>query len=887
MSSAAPLQTATAKPLQTAGAHQILQRKCECGAGASNLTGECAECSKKKMMGLQTKLRVNEPGDAYEQEADRVAEQVLAKPTHSNVSSTPLRIQRYTGQANGQAGAAPASVDHVLASAGRPLEPALRQDMEQRFGHDFSRVRVHSSGAAEQSAREVNADAFTVGHDIVFGAVRYAPGTSRGNRLLAHELTHTLQQRGGDFRLQRFCTEEGECDGDRGSVATRSSAQVGAPEFLEPGWSDVNDGGVIYKEGKEDEGGANLRPSPKPGAEPHQWLPQNTKVHILKHHRESRWYAVVAMSKDRGKVGYIADWLVARNPPDPNAGIVKIKSGDTPLEIAGRYYSNQGFDVWSKDKRYVVNALLYVNERAKHNFKGSPVIEKRGVKTEWINVEGGSGAPWWTTQVRAGGYLWLPGADYLDAIYEEVASKEGTGSITGDLWRKVKKLYHYAAYGLAFAGGLIHGFSKSLWDALAGLAELIGGVLKSIFTLNVIADVRELGSAIGKMTWEDIKQALGTWADSWAEKLNSDSPWVAGHAHGYLTGYVMAEAAMLLMSGGTLAAAKQAVWGSRLGKALQETRAFQTFVKGVEKVGEVSGKARTAVKAAIEATEKGRLGTVVKAARVTGRVITWTATGLRKILSLPEEIVRYLIKPVIAQLRRLEPWFDRIAELSKRAKRWLFGCASPCKVDVEIMRNRLKSMTNADIERFVDEIDEAAKVPKVKGGKIEDRRVPTGKVRRMEAEDIPRLTKTESLGQVKARIQTVIGKTIADDPAIRQLWDEAAAEVMRGKRLTKDNAAIMYDRTRNKFWKKVRNNPDRFRHAGFAFPRSEQRAPYLGGMRKNVPDAEFTISLDHSAEKAIANNWKLALDPTNLVYEFAAPNSWREIVQMRHPMLRP
>ena len=94
--------------------------------------------------------------------------------------------------------AAPASVDHVLASPGRPLEPALRQDMEQRFGHDFSRVRVHSGAAAEQSARDVNAHAYTVGHNIVFGAGRFAPGTHEGRRLIAHELTHVVQQSGAD-----------------------------------------------------------------------------------------------------------------------------------------------------------------------------------------------------------------------------------------------------------------------------------------------------------------------------------------------------------------------------------------------------------------------------------------------------------------------------------------------------------------------------------------------------------------------------------------------------------------------------------------------------------------------------------------------------------------
>ena len=196
MSKTASLKTATAKPLQTAGASLILQRKCACGAGASGLTGECAECGKK--LGLQTKLRINESGDVYEQEADRVAEQVLAKPAHPGVSSAPPRIQRYTGQATGQADTTPASVDQVLAGPGRPLDPVLRQDMERRFGHDFSRVRVHSSAAAEQSARDVNAHAYTVGHNIVFGAGRFAPGTQEGRGLIAHELTHVVQQSGAE-----------------------------------------------------------------------------------------------------------------------------------------------------------------------------------------------------------------------------------------------------------------------------------------------------------------------------------------------------------------------------------------------------------------------------------------------------------------------------------------------------------------------------------------------------------------------------------------------------------------------------------------------------------------------------------------------------------------
>ncbi len=92
--------------------------------------------------------------------------------------------------------ASPAGVARALTSSARPLEPALRQDMESRFGADFLQVRVHLDSSAAESAREVNAKAYTVGNDIVFGSGRFQPHTEEGRKLLAHELTHVLQQSG-------------------------------------------------------------------------------------------------------------------------------------------------------------------------------------------------------------------------------------------------------------------------------------------------------------------------------------------------------------------------------------------------------------------------------------------------------------------------------------------------------------------------------------------------------------------------------------------------------------------------------------------------------------------------------------------------------------------
>jgi hypothetical protein len=129
----------------------LLQRKCNSCGQHTIAGGTCGSCEKRKGV-LQRKLMIGASNDPLEVEADRVADQVMAGQEHSAESGSALRIQRFTGQAGGQMDRAPASVERVLASSGRPLEPALRQDMEQRFGHDFSRVRLHTGGVTIQGS---------------------------------------------------------------------------------------------------------------------------------------------------------------------------------------------------------------------------------------------------------------------------------------------------------------------------------------------------------------------------------------------------------------------------------------------------------------------------------------------------------------------------------------------------------------------------------------------------------------------------------------------------------------------------------------------------------------------------------------------------------------
>lgn len=172
-----------------------------------------------KPIGIQPRLAVSVSGDTYEKEADRAAERVMRSPesrllgtcacgggcpTCKNEQAAHMRPQMQQAP-TGNVGEmiVPAVVHQVLGSSGRPLDPTIRAFFEPRFGHDFGKVRVHADARAAEAAQSVGAKAFTIGQSTVFGRGQYAPETNRGKQLLAHELTHVIQQSGSRTLLQR------------------------------------------------------------------------------------------------------------------------------------------------------------------------------------------------------------------------------------------------------------------------------------------------------------------------------------------------------------------------------------------------------------------------------------------------------------------------------------------------------------------------------------------------------------------------------------------------------------------------------------------------------------------------------------------------------------
>lgn len=200
-----------------------VQRSCSCGGTCSSCqTRRRGELRRSALSSLQAKLTLGPAHDRYEREADRVASAIARVPSGGPAAPPLPSISKLpTEHRSAQVRNAPSSTGHaapggsdaglahrgrsadaltlasrVIGSPGRPLPTATLHRMSRRFGHDFSQVRVHCDAAAADSARALDARAYTVARDVVFGPGEFAPESNRGRALLAHELTHVVQQGG-------------------------------------------------------------------------------------------------------------------------------------------------------------------------------------------------------------------------------------------------------------------------------------------------------------------------------------------------------------------------------------------------------------------------------------------------------------------------------------------------------------------------------------------------------------------------------------------------------------------------------------------------------------------------------------------------------------------
>ncbi|MCB1985629.1 MAG: DUF4157 domain-containing protein [Burkholderiales bacterium] len=221
------LKTATKPAVDTKKA-RVISRRQPTHAHQDSTVADILRASRN----IQTKLKIGQPGDRYEQEADRVAEQVVSgSMAGAAVAGAPAirpangtqSIQRMCEECEEELQLKPkmnetgstvgtGTIQAPPSSAGRKLPVEQRGFFESRMGHGFEDVRIHTDDHAARSAETIHARAFTLGRDIVFNKGQYRPGTLEGDKLLAHELTHVIQQRGGlNPSVQRSCFD-GNCE---------------------------------------------------------------------------------------------------------------------------------------------------------------------------------------------------------------------------------------------------------------------------------------------------------------------------------------------------------------------------------------------------------------------------------------------------------------------------------------------------------------------------------------------------------------------------------------------------------------------------------------------------------------------------------------------------
>jgi hypothetical protein len=228
---------------------------------------------------VHTKPIIGRPGDDYEREADWMADVVMRLPSSGvqefgvqemsgvrSAASIP-EMQRSCAECDDELGKNPsaqlrskeqaaktqpimssiAASIHALRGRGGALPAATRALFEPRFGRDFGNVRVHTDGRAAEAAKSIHARAFTIGNDIVFGAGQYSPTSGDGQKLLAHELTHVVQQQGsGAPALQRK-----DKDDEKGKEKPPAQSGAGATRYKQIRMRFDGSELIVYGDGAE------------------------------------------------------------------------------------------------------------------------------------------------------------------------------------------------------------------------------------------------------------------------------------------------------------------------------------------------------------------------------------------------------------------------------------------------------------------------------------------------------------------------------------------------------------------------------------------------------------------------------------------------------------
>jgi peptidoglycan hydrolase-like protein with peptidoglycan-binding domain len=204
----------------------------DCETALRRSTDKSESAGTVSLGNAESDVRISDPTDAHEQEAERVAEAIARRPrSDESREDTRQNAVRSTG---GTATSTTEGPFEAVRTGGRSLPDSTREFFEGQFGADLSDVRVHTGSNADVAAQSIDAEAFTVGSDVVFASGNYRPETSSGRRLLAHELTHVVQNRPGQRAATATVRRQVATGGQPVAIGSGATGALG-PDSLHGG----------------------------------------------------------------------------------------------------------------------------------------------------------------------------------------------------------------------------------------------------------------------------------------------------------------------------------------------------------------------------------------------------------------------------------------------------------------------------------------------------------------------------------------------------------------------------------------------------------------------------------------------------------------------------
>jgi len=546
----------------------------------------------------QVVLGLVPPGErgALQRAVDAAAQRHVERQALNDRARRAATLQRQLAELDAEATQPVFERIRARRGAGNPLPEAIQRHLEQGLNHDLSRVRIHDDPEAHQLARGVNALAFTTGTDIFFQSGHFNPNTQSGLELLAHEVTHTVQQSQGrvgtgidpDAGLEAEARQMGHrlasgplpatgralgpvtTPAARGTgalqrQATRTSETPALLQTLSVGQAPPAPFAFVWQ---TEDGGVFLRETP--GGKVLGKVPNTTRLQLLRYDPRQGLYAVRTPA---GLQGWVAASHVKVPPPalaaDPNLKFYVPRGGEGIFKVVAAQY---GATEFSEDARYFTNVLRAVNRPDAFkvtNPKYQGFLEG-AVESAITAMTAGRDAngvqllkvtPFWLPSPAAAVRIKAPSGSFSKGVIDTTKQTFGTAG-------------EQALYTGSFLTGLQLGALQSIWDALVGLVELVKlplTIVRAMYSVIQTALQGNLLARIGEiyafLAGGGLKQMADLLIADFKAGWNDRNPLSAWTFRGRVIGYAVTEILMTFIpiAGLVLKAAKAGKVASFLG----------------------------------------------------------------------------------------------------------------------------------------------------------------------------------------------------------------------------------------------------------------------------------------------------------------------------------